>query len=39
MYLWDPDEQPEPIGWSRHPPTNRYRTGGDPSQEYIGGEG
>jgi hypothetical protein len=32
---WQPDEEREPMGWTRHITTGRYRLHGDPSLEYI----
>lgn len=32
---WDPESEPEPTGWHRHPKTGRRRPGGDPNQEFI----
>lgn len=31
---WDPDTEPEPTGWVKHPTSGRYRPGGDPEREY-----
>ena len=33
--LWDPRDEAEPHGWSRHPGTGRRRPGGDPGREFI----
>jgi hypothetical protein len=35
MHAWNPDEQKEPEGWMRNPPTGRRRPNGNASQEYI----
>lgn len=35
MERWNPDTEPEPTGWHRHPPSGRRRPNGDASQEYI----
>ena len=32
---WDPAETFEPLGWIRHRPSNRRRSGGDPREEYV----
>lgn len=32
---WNPDADPEPEGWHRHPKTRRYRPNGNPAQEYT----
>lgn len=31
---WNYPETPEPLGWIRHPPTDRRRINGDPALEY-----
>lgn len=36
---WNPEEQEEPTGWTRHARTGRYRIDGDPGMEYIQWEG
>lgn len=33
IVTWDPDRDPEPAGWLRHPVSGRYRPDGDPSRE------
>ena len=35
LEMWNPETQPEPPGWYRHPATARRRPGGDVSQEYL----
>jgi hypothetical protein len=35
LLLWDVGRSPEPLGWSRHFPTGRRRTHGDPRTERI----
>ena len=32
---WDGEEDTEPQGWHRHPPTGRRRPDGDASKEYV----
>lgn len=32
---WDPEVDPEPDGWHRHPSTGRRRPGGDGASEYF----
>lgn len=39
LSTWNPDEETEPTGWHRHPDTGRYRISGDPSLEYVKGDG
>lgn len=34
-HVWNPDEDPEPPGWHRHPGSGRRRPDGDPAREYI----
>ena len=31
---WNPELEPEPAGWVKHPPSGRYRPGGDPAREF-----
>lgn len=33
---WNYPEDKEPMGWHRHPPSDRRRVKGDPNMEYIG---
>lgn len=35
LLAWDPDEEPEPLGWVRHIPSFRRRPGGDASKEHV----
>lgn len=36
MNAWDPNKEPEPIGWVRHPATGRRRfPDGDPATEEV----
>lgn len=35
FHEWDPDTEPEPQGWHRHPRTGRRRVHGDPATEYV----
>lgn len=35
LEAWDPEKDPEPTGWFRHPFTGRRREGGDPAKEYV----
>lgn len=32
---WQPNREPEPPGWYRHPASGRRRPGGDPAQEHV----
>lgn len=35
MVQWDPETQPEPLGWFRHPYSGRRREAGDPAREVV----
>lgn len=36
---WNPETEPEPSGWDRHPKTGRRRVDGNPAREYREDEG
>lgn len=35
MATWNPDRDPEPSGWIRHPASGRRRAHGDPARETV----
>jgi hypothetical protein len=35
FHQWNPTSQKEPMGWTRHVASGRYRLGGDPTMQYI----
>jgi len=35
MVSWNPEESPEPSGWTRHHDTGRYRINGDVALEWV----
>ncbi len=35
MLEFNPEAEPEPTGWKRHPFSGRRREGGDPSKEIV----
>lgn len=39
LAAWNPEEEPEPSGWSRHHDTGRYRIDGDEDLEYVKWDG
>lgn len=36
FYAWNPEAEPDPVGWVKHIESNRCRPGGDPAKESIG---
>lgn len=35
MYIWDPEKEPDPMGWEKHVQTGRYREHGNPANEKV----